>query len=69
MEITKGNEKSFTESLSEILDLTAHFYTATTFVDMKKEMAKKAGKEYNSGFRDFCSAWGEFNDFTKKNKK
>ena len=69
MEIAKGNEKSLTESLSEILNLTAHFYTATSFVEMKKEMAKKAGKEYNSGFRDFCSAWGEYNDFTKKNKK
>lgn len=69
MEIAKGNEKSWTESLSDILDLGAHFYTATTYVEMQKEIAKKAGKEYDSGMKDFFSAWSGFNDFKKKNKK
>lgn len=68
VEIAKGNEKSLTESLSEILSLASHYYTATTFCDIQRERAKKAGKEYNSGFKDFCTAWNEYDKFSKKNK-
>ena len=64
----KLNLNSMTESLSDIAILYGHIYAGYNFRDKKKEIAKKANKEYGLGIGDFFEGWRIFHKEIQENK-